>query len=289
MNKKTTKAYRHEYVIGDLQGCFNAFNRLLDVLGFDETQDKIWLCGDIVARGEDSLATLRQVKRLSDVNALTTVLGNHDITLIATWRGVLPIKPKDNTKAIFDAPDCDELLDWLRRQPFLVFPNDKTVLTHAGIPPIWKVKDAKTYAKELSKVFSGTLDDLDELLPNLYSKAIEPWSDDLTGHARLRLIANYFTRMRLCDEQGTLEFSFKESLADTMPLGYRPWFSWQTHRKRKILFGHWAALEAKVITSNIHSLDGGCVWGGQLVAYRLADEQIFTVNGADDNNDKHRR
>lgn len=289
MKKHSQRKYRHEYVIGDLQGCFDAFNRLLIALDFDETQDKLWLCGDIVARGEDSLATLRQVKRLSDVGALTTVLGNHDITLIATWRGVLPIKPKDNTEAIFRAPDAHELLNWLRCQPFLVYPNDKTVLTHAGIPPIWKTKDAKAYAAELMQAFCGDLDELDALLPNLYSKDIEPWSDDVTGYTRLRLIANYFTRMRLCDQHGTLEFSFKEGLADTMPLGYRPWFAWDVHRRRKVLFGHWAALEADVATSQVRSLDGGCVWGGRLVAYRLSDGHIISVNGSEDKGDDDRQ
>lgn len=288
MTNNLQKTYRHEYVIGDLQGCFNAFNRLLVALDFDETQDKIWLCGDIVARGENSLDTLRQVKRLSDIGALTTVLGNHDITLIATWRDVLPIKPKDNTIPIFTAPDCDRLLDWLRHQPFLVYPNDKTVLIHAGIPPNWKVKDAKGYAQELEQAFGGDLDKLDELLPNLYSKATQPWSDELTGHTRLRLITNYLTRMRLCDKYGTLEFSFKGSLNDKMPKGFRPWFDWEVTRKRKILFGHWAALQAKIATNQVRALDGGCVWGGKLVAYRLADECLITVNGLDErsnNND----
>lgn len=277
MNKKTQKIHRHQYVIGDLQGCFDAFNRLLVALDFDDNQDKIWLCGDVVARGEDSLATLRQVKRLSDKGALTTVLGNHDITLIATWRGVLPIKPKDKTAPIFDADDCDELLNWLRCQPLLVYPDDKTVLTHAGIPPNWKVKQAKSYAKELQLALSGKLDELDELLPNLYSKAIEPWSDTLTGHARLRGIANYLTRMRLCDKHGTLEFSFKETLDDKMPKGYQPWFFWQVSRKRKILFGHWAGLKAQVATDKVQSLDAGCVWGGQLLAYRLDDGAMISV------------
>ena len=274
-----TKTYRHEYVIGDLQGCFDAFNRLLVALDFDENLDKLWLCGDIVARGENSLDTLRQVKRLSDKGVLTTVLGNHDITLIATWRGILPIKPKDNTAPIFTAPDCDELLNWLRCQPFLVYPNDKTVLTHAGIPPNWKVKDAKAYAKELQIQFSGSLKQLDRLLPNLYSKKADVWSDKLHGHDRMRAIANYFTRMRLCDKDGMLEFSFKETLGDDMPKGFRPWFEWEVSRKRKILFGHWAGLKAQIATDKVRALDAGCVWGGQLLAYRLADEKIIVVDG----------
>ena len=277
MKKYKTKNYRHEYVIGDLHGCFGAFNQLLEVLDFDETQDKIWLTGDIVARGEDSLSTLREVKRLSDIGALTTVLGNHDITLIATWRGVMNPKPKDKTAAIFEAPDCDELLNWLRKQPLLVYPDDRTVLTHAGIPPNWSIKEAKGYAKELEKQLGGSLKQLDRLLPNLYSKKSDEWSEDLNGYKRMRAIANYFTRMRLCTASGLLEFSFKESLDDEMPLGFRPWFEWFVVRERRILFGHWAALKAQVATKNVRALDGGCVWGGKLVAYRLADGAVIAI------------
>lgn len=275
------RAYRHEYVIGDLQGCFFAFNRLLEILDFDETQDKIWLAGDIVARGEDSLATLREVKRLSDIGALTTVLGNHDITLVAVWRGIMPPKPKDKTLPIFAAPDCDELLNWLRKQPLLVFPDDKTVLAHAGIPPNWSIDDTDRHARELQKALSGDLDDLDELLPKLYSKKSEGWSDELRGAKRMRAIANYLTRMRLCDENGVLEFSFKEGLLDEMPKGFRPWFMWDVARERRILFGHWAALKAQIASANVRALDGGCVWGGELVAYRLSDGVVIRF-GDDD-------
>lgn len=279
MKKYKTKNYRHEYVIGDLQGCFSAFKQLLDVLDFDETQDKIWLAGDIVARGEDSLSTLREVKRLSDLGALTTVLGNHDITLIATWRGIMNPKPKDKTAVIFDAPDCDELLNWLRKQPLLVFPDHRTVLTHAGIPPNWSITEAKSHAKELEKQLGGSLKQLDRLLPNLYSKKSDEWSDKLNGYKRMRAIANYFTRMRLCTATGLLEFSFKESLHDVMPSDFRPWFEWYVVRERRILFGHWAALKAAIATKNVRALDGGCVWGGKLVAYRLSDGAVIEVSG----------
>ncbi|UXZ04998.1 symmetrical bis(5'-nucleosyl)-tetraphosphatase [Moraxella nasicaprae] len=269
--------YRHQYVIGDLQGCFGAFNRLLKVLDFDENQDKLWLAGDIVARGEDSLATLRETKRLADKGALATVLGNHDITLIATWRGVLPIKPKDKTAAIFEADDCDELLNWLRKQPLLLYPDEKTVLTHAGIPPNWQIKEAQKYAQELQNQLSGSLKQLDRLLPKLYSKKADVWSDKLHGYQRMRAIANYLTRMRLCTQDGLLEFSFKESLKDEMPSDFRPWFDWYVVRERRILFGHWAALKAQVDTKNVRALDGGCVWGGSLVAYRLGDGKIIEI------------
>lgn len=273
------KHYRHEYVIGDLQGCFGAFHELLAKLNFDERCDKIWLTGDIVARGEDSLSTLREVKRLSDIGALCTVLGNHDITLIATWLGVLKPKPKDKTLSIFHASDCDELLNWLRVQPLLAFPNERTVLVHAGIPPHWTIASAANYAKELQVQLQGSLTQLTRLLPHLYNKQIEGWTDDIHGYARLRMITNYFTRMRLCTRKGVLEFDFNEGLdaRDEMPIGFLPWFEWRVERERKVLFGHWAALEAKVASETVQSLDGGCVWGGRLVAYRLADEQMITV------------
>lgn len=273
------KTYRYEYVIGDLQGCFASFNQLLKVIEFDENRDRIWLAGDIVARGEDSLATLRQVKHLNEQGALQTVLGNHDITLIATWLGVLKPKAKDRTTPIFAANDCDELLNWLRKQPLMVYPDDKTVLVHAGIPPNWGIDEALGYAKELETYLSGDLKTLTELLPYLYSKKVEGWHKTIKGTDKMRMIANYCTRMRLCDKHGVLEFEFSDGLnkRDKMPIGFRPWFEWKVKRERKILFGHWAALEAKVVSDKVHSLDGGCVWGGKLVAYRLHDEKIFYI------------
>lgn len=266
--------FRHQFVIGDIQGCYADLQALLKQIGFDEKQDKLWFVGDIVARGEDSLSALRLVKRLCEAGAAEMVLGNHDINLIAVWRGVIKIKKKDRTQAIFDAADCDELLNWLRHQPLLVYPNDKTVMVHAGIPPNWSITQAAMHASELQTQLQSSLWQLDRLLPNLYSDTAVPWSNMLTGYARMRAICNYFTRMRLCQMDGTLEFSFKSSLDDKMPEGFRPWFEWQVPRERKILFGHWAALKAKVDLANARATDAGCVWGGSMMAYRLEDEQV---------------
>lgn len=268
---------RHQYIIGDLQGCYGAFTRLLSHIEFDETQDKLYLCGDIVARGEDSLATLRAVKALADKGALETVLGNHDITLIATWLGVLAPKPKDGTLPIFSAPDGYELLDWLRRQPFLIMPNKDSVVVHAGIPPHWQTKDAKRYAQALSAQFSGSLWQLRRILPHLYDKQPRVWHADGVGVERLAMISDYFTRMRLCQADGTLELKFKAGIDDAMPEGFLPWWQWQADRRERIYFGHWAALEAKIDTQAVRALDGGAVWGGKLVAYRLGDGAVFSV------------
>lgn len=267
--------YRHQYVIGDVQGCYQALQMLLKKIDFNDKQDKLWFAGDIVARGEDSLSTLRLVKSLQEAGSAEMVLGNHDITLLAVWRGVAKLKKKDKTQAIFNAPDVNELLNWLRHQPLLTYPDEKTVLVHAGIPPNWTIQQAHMHALELQNQLQSSLWQLDRLLPNLYSNKSEQWSNMLSGYARMRHICNYFTRMRLCQADGTLEFSFKSSLDDIMPTGYRPWFEWQVPRERKILFGHWAGLKAKIDLPYARALDAGCVWGGSLMAYRLNDNKIF--------------
>ena len=269
-------SFRHQYVIGDLQGCYAAYLHLLETLDFDPTQDKLWFAGDLVARGEDSLNTLRDVKALCDQGAAATVLGNHDINLIAVGRGAAKIKKKDKTAPIFAADDCDELLHWLRQQPILAYPDANTVLVHAGIPPHWTIEAAADYAQQLEAQLRGSLKQLDRLLPHLYSKTADDWHTGINGFTKMRAIANYFTRMRLCKQDGTLEFSFTASLDDSMPKDFLPWFEWQVPRKRKILFGHWAALKGEVDLPHARALDGGCVWGNHLLAYRLGDEAVIT-------------
>lgn len=268
-------SFRHQYVIGDLQGCHAAYLQLLKTLDFDPNQDKLWFAGDLVARGEDSLNTLRDVKALCEQGAAATVLGNHDINLIAVWRGAAKLKSKDKTAPIFAADDCDELLEWLRRQPILAYPDEHTVLVHAGIPPHWSIEAAATYAKELESQLQGSLEQLDELLPNLYSKKADKWHSGIEGFTRMRAIANYFTRMRLCQQDGLLEFDFNAGLDEPMPTDYLPWFEWQVPRTRKILFGHWAALQGEIDLPHACALDGGCVWGNCLLAYRLSDGKVI--------------
>lgn len=268
--------FRHQYVIGDLQGCYAAYRQLLNTLAFDPTQDKLWFAGDLVARGEDSLSTLRHVKSLCEQGAAATVLGNHDINLIAVWRGAAKLKNKDKTAPIFAAEDCDELLEWLRHQPVLAYPDEYTVLVHAGVPPHWSIEAASDYARQLEAALQSSLPQLDALLPNLYSKTADKWHAQISGYTKLRAIANYFTRMRLCKQDGTLEFDFSAGLQEPMPDDFAPWFEWQVPRTRKILFGHWAALKAEVDLPHARALDGGCVWGNHLLAYRLSDGKVVT-------------
>ncbi len=270
---------RYNYVIGDLQGCFTALQALLAHIEFDPQHDHLWFAGDLVARGEDSLETLRFVKKLCESDVAHTVLGNHDLNLLAVWRGLNKIRKNDRTAPIFEAPDAQALLNWLRHQPLLLRPNEDYVLTHAGLPHCWTTMQAEKLADEVAAVLRGTFDQFNQFLLNMYGNQPDTWSDHLEGFERLRVITNYLTRMRLLNVDSRLDFEFKDGLDADMPVGFAPWFDWehQSTRTEKVLFGHWAALEAAVQTRNAIPLDGGCVWGGSLVAYRLEDGQRFTT------------
>ena len=271
---------RYNYVIGDVQGCFEALKALLKEIQFDADQDFLWFAGDLVARGENSVGSLRFIKKLVDNGVAATVLGNHDLNLLAVARGIKEIKEKDNTRDVINALESDDLIEWLRQQPLCLFPNDHTILTHAGIPSIWTAEQTAQYAKEVEAIISHEdFDIVDAFLKEMYGKQPDLWSESLEGHARLRCITNYLTRMRLTDEHGRLEFSFKDSLNEMMPKGFKPWFEYesQTAQTHQILFGHWAALEARTVNDSIQNVDGGCVWGNQLVAYRLEDKKKFAV------------
>ena len=272
---------RYNYVIGDVQGCFEALKALLKEIQFDAEQDFIWFAGDLVARGENSIAALRFIKKLAEQGAAATVLGNHDLTLLAYARGIKPVKEKDNVRDVIDAIDSDDLIDWLRKQPMCLFPNEQTVLTHAGIPNIWSAEKTAQLAQEVEAVIAhDDFEVLDDFLKEMFGKEPALWSDQLQGHERIRCIVNYLTRMRLTDAEGRLEYSFKDALDDPMPEGFKPWFEFESQaaQTHQILFGHWAALNGKTISNKIQNVDGGCVWGNQLMAFRLEDQQMFAVD-----------
>lgn len=274
-------AVRYNYVIGDVQGCFEALKALLKTIQFDADQDFIWFAGDLVARGENSLGAIRFIKKLVDQGNAATVLGNHDLNLLAVARGIKKVKAEDQTEDIIHALESDDLIDWLRKQPLCLFPNEHTVLTHAGIPCNWTVEQAAALAKEVEAVIAhDDFDVVDAFLKEMYGKSPDLWSDDLEGNARLRCITNYLTRMRLTDAAGRLEFSFKDSLDDPMPEGFKPWFEFESQatKTHQVIFGHWAALQGKTISPQLQNVDGGCVWGHQLMAYRLEDKKTFAVD-----------
>jgi len=261
------------YAIGDLQGCFNSFQRLIDLIQFNPVQDKLWLVGDIVNRGPDSLALLRYIKQAGDV--MIMVLGNHDLHLLMVAAGIEKNHPSDTIQPILTAPDRDELLYWLRQQK-LFYTQGQYAMVHAGLLPCWSVAQAEQLAHEAESALRQ--DAYQEFFSQMYGNEPNYWQDEWTGYIRLRVIINAMTRMRICTPAGRMNFSFKGDL-QSIPAGYVPWFSvpQRTGQKETIICGHWSALGLH-ITDNLIALDSGCVWGGQLTAIRLEDRKVFQLS-----------
>ncbi|MFA5825596.1 MAG: symmetrical bis(5'-nucleosyl)-tetraphosphatase [Gallionellaceae bacterium] len=261
------------YAIGDIQGCCVEFQQLLEQIRFDPAQDKLWLVGDLVNRGPDSLQVLRLVKSLGD-NAIT-VLGNHDLHLLAVAEGAAELHRSDTLDEVLNAPDRDELLAWLRQQR-LIHAEDGCVLVHAGLLPQWSIKQAVSLAHEVEEALRG--DDYATFLARMYGNAPHNWDDDLSGYKRLRVITNVFTRMRICTPQGEMEFKFKGEV-EHIPAGYLPWFDVPKRKSHDVtvIFGHWSALGLR-IEPRVIALDTGCLWGGPMSAIRLEDRQLFQVS-----------
>ena len=260
------------YAVGDIQGCCTEFQQLLEQVRFDPAADKLWLVGDLVNRGPESLAVLRLVKSMG--GAAITVLGNHDLHLLAVAEGVAEPHRSDTLHGILDAPDREELLAWLRAQLLLYVEGD-FVLVHAGLLPSWTVAQAQKLAHEVEAELHGL--HYHVLLTRMYGNRPDQWDDSLTGYKRLRVITNALTRMRICTVQGKMEFKFKGE-AGNVPAGYLPWFDVPNRASANatIVCGHWSALGLK-ITPRVIALDTGCLWGGALSAIRLEDRQVFQV------------
>lgn len=264
------------YAIGDIQGCYDSLQRLLENCAFDPARDRLWLVGDLVNRGPKSLETLRFIKSLG--SAALTVLGNHDLYLLMVAEGGAKFRGKDDTiQPILDAPDSAELLDWLRQQPLCHTEGDYC-LVHAGLLPQWTADRARELAREVEAKLQGP--DFHDFVMNLWGSEPAGWSDDLTGWPRLRVIVNAMTRMRFCTRFGIMEFKAKGKLSNA-PVGHLPWFEVPDRQSAEsvLVTGHWSALGLK-ITPNLLALDSGCLWGGHLTAVRLEDRQVFQVDCA---------
>lgn len=262
------------YAIGDLQGCYDPFRHLLDEIRFDPSKDKLWLTGDLVNRGPKSLKTLRFVRELGD--SVVTVLGNHDLHLLALQAGSVRFGSRfGSLEKLLAASDAGELCDWLRHRPLAHYDNDlKTLLVHAGTHPRWSVKKTLARAAEVEAALRG--DDYRNVLGKMYGNMPNKWSGKLTGYKRLRFIINCLTRMRMITVDDHLDLKFSGTPYRARK-GLQPWFkanspAWQGSR---IVFGHWSAL-GLIVLPDIISLDTGCVWGRQLTAVRL-DKRIPRV------------
>ena len=260
------------YAIGDIQGCHAEFCQLLDLIGFTPASDRLWLVGDLVNRGPDSLAVLREVRALGD--AATTVLGNHDFHLLTVAAGHRRPHREDTLDAIIKAPDRDELIAWLTARPLVAIDGER-LLVHAGLLPQWTPATALMLSREVQAMLAG--ERADEFLSVLYGDEPRRWTDDLSGFDRLRVAVNACTRLRFCASDGTMDFSEKRGAVNA-PDGFQPWFAQPDRQSARmtIVCGHWSTLDLK-LTPNVLMLDSGCLWGGSLTGVRLDDRRVFQV------------
>ncbi|MCA1324327.1 symmetrical bis(5'-nucleosyl)-tetraphosphatase [Herbaspirillum sp. alder98] len=259
--------------IGDLQGCGAQLQQLLKLIDTSVVEKKLIFAGDLINRGPQSLQTLRAVMAMGD--RAQAVLGNHDLHLLAVSQGIRPLHKDDTLHEILDAPDRDELIDWLRRLPLAIF-HEGHLVVHAGVLPQWDAAQAMALAGEVQDMLRS--DGWVDFLTHMYGNQPDRWSDELQGHDRLRCIINAFTRLRFCDADGVMDFKVKEGAAGA-PEGLMPWFDVPGRRTADttVVFGHWSTL-GLMLRPNLMALDTGCVWGGKLTAVRLSDRALFQVD-----------
>ena len=263
------------YLIGDIQGCYDPLQRLLEKIDFDQSTDNLWFCGDLVNRGGQSLKTLRLIHSLR--SSVSVTLGNHDLHLLAEQQK----HPGGNSRndefnEILKATDCETLIGWLNTQPLAAWSQEHQLLrVHAGVIPQWSWQDTIAAAQEVSSVLQS--DRRTKFLKKMYKNKPRLWKQDRTGWGRLRLITNILTRLRFCDDVGRASFSDKGP-PGSQALHYRPWFKHKHRQTRdvRVAFGHWAALGVRVKKRYI-AMDSGCVWGGELSALRIEDQQLYQV------------
>jgi bis(5'-nucleosyl)-tetraphosphatase (symmetrical) len=243
---------------------------LLQQFDFDAKRDRIWFTGDLVNRGSESLEVLRFVMALG--KSAVTVLGNHDLHLLALAGGFAKKRDDDTLDDILNAPDCAALLTWLRTRP-MVHQEDEYFLVHAGLLPSWSVDQAQDLGAEVEEVLHGKHHE--DFLQRLYGSKPDRWFSGLRGIDRLRVIVNAMTRLRFCTADGVMDFSAKGETS-TAPAGFMPWFEipGRASADASVIFGHWSAL-GLMLRPNLLALDSGCVWGAQLTAVRLEDRKVF--------------
>jgi len=263
------------YAVGDIQGCHDELQRLLDHVQFDPAKDKLWLVGDLVNRGPDSLKVLRFVKHLG--KAATCVLGNHDLHTLAVANGHLQYHRQDNIDDVLHAEDRDELVHWLRHLPLLHHdPSLNFTMVHAGLPPQWDLPTAQACAKEIETMLQS--EQHVEFLDKMYGNEPNTWDENHSGWDRLRFITNCFSRLRYCDAQGKLALEEK-GRPGSQAKGLMPWFEVPNRKNAgmRIVFGHWSTL-GPIKSDLIFPIDTGCLWGEKLTALRLDDCQTFAIS-----------
>jgi len=262
------------YVIGDVQGCADELEALLDLVRFDPANDRAIFVGDLVNRGPASARVLRRVSNLWQAGAADSVLGNHDFYLLMAAAGLVRPHPGDTLEDVLTAPDAPALIEWLRTRPLLLDLEDVTII-HAGLPPAWTIEHSRAFANEIEVALRGP--DWRAFLRDLFGNEPRGWRDDLDGMSRARWIVNAFARMRFVSADSALELGEKRD-AHHAPEGFGAWFlhAHRGSRNRRLVAGHWSS-EGLRLWPNVALLDSGCLWGGTLTAFRLADRAIFQV------------
>ena len=263
------------YAVGDLQGCLQAFEALLERINFDKNSDHLWLTGDLVNRGPSSYETLCLVRDLSD--SIDCVLGNHDISFLRICSGSGRPPADGSLDKLLKSRECGELYEWVRHLPLVHHDMQrKFLLVHAGLVPQWSIRDAIVLAGEVEDRLRGP--DHVAFLDSLFCRGALQWREDLRGPERLCFIANTLTRIRFCDEDGRLALH-ENGPPGSQPAGYFPWFDLDSRREDgwRVLFGHWSAL-GLMVRKDVLGLDSGCVWGRQLTACRLSPLPVQTYS-----------
>lgn len=262
---------QHIYLLGDIQGCCEQLDALHALILKQDPHAHLFVAGDLVNRGPQSLPTLRKLVGMG--TRANSILGNHDLNLLGIAYGVHRPHHDAYLRPILDAPDREQLLDWLRHRPLAVNLHGHLIV-HAGVLPSWTMQQTLDYAREVEEVLQGP--NFVDFLCNMYGNQPSHWTPQLTGMDRLRCIVNVLTRLRFCTSNDEMEFDSKEGLNKTPP-GYAPWFSLpRLTATGTVVFGHWSAIGLQ-LQANLIGLDTGCVWGGKLTAMRLSDHQLFQV------------
>ena len=266
------------WVVGDIQGCADEFGDLLNELDLSGS-DALWLAGDLVNRGPDSLGVMRMVQQLRC--QVRCVLGNHDLHFLAAYFGnTSKLHKADTLLTLLNDGDVDRHADWLCQQALLVYDKELDwAMCHAGVPHIWTLQQALDYAEEVAAVWRDEHPDVSRqaYFDGMYGNKPDTWDDGLKGLERLRLITSYFTRMRLINDAGRLEFAHKLAPVD-LPEGYLPWYKHRLQLNETCLaFGHWASLDGETGVAGVFATDTGCVYGRKLSALCLQTKELVSV------------
>lgn len=267
------------YIIGDIQGCFEGLQKLLKKVDFSPINDRLIAVGDLIGRGAQPLETLDYLYSLE--SSFDTVLGNHDLNLLAIYAGIRKAKPGDNLDNLLASPQLKNHIDWLRFKPLAMMANPNTLVTHAGLYPEWSVKKALKMSIEVSEQLQAR--NWKEFLSYMYGNQPSSWQKSLQGTQRLRFIVNAMTRMRFIENQNELDFSCK-TIPELAPHNLTPWFKVINHKlkaNQKVVFGHWASLNGHTDDGQFCGLDTGYVWEQDMTLLNLSSGEICSVNFQD--------